>query len=152
MGFIFRGRTMGDKIVHEGIIEKIGNGCIKVRIMQTSACASCKVSGHCHVSESKEKNIDIYDVKDIHHFSIGESVLVTTSLHTGANAVIVAFVIPFVILVTTVFFSSAFTDQEPLMAMTGICSMIPYYTILYVMRNRLGQKFSFNIEKKQLNY
>ena len=37
---------MDDKIKHNGIVENIGQGIVKGRILQTSACAHCKVASH----------------------------------------------------------------------------------------------------------
>ena len=54
---------------------------------------------------------------------------------------------PFILLITVVFLVSRITDEEPLMAIAGICSLIPYYIILYLNRHRMQEKFSFTIEK-----
>ena len=50
---------MSQKICHSGIVERIDDGCVHVRIVQTSACAACKVAGYCNAAESKEKIIDV---------------------------------------------------------------------------------------------
>jgi uncharacterized membrane protein YsdA (DUF1294 family) len=55
--------------------------------------------------------------------------------------------IPFILMVTVVSLVSRLTDEEPLMALAGICSLIPYYIILYLNRHRMQEKFSFTIEK-----
>ena len=49
---------MSTKISHSGIVERIDGDCVQVRIVQTSACAACKVAGYCNAAESKEKVID----------------------------------------------------------------------------------------------
>ena len=46
---------MSNKIRHEGVIDSIDEGCVHVRILQTSACAACKVAGYCNAAEAKEK-------------------------------------------------------------------------------------------------
>ena len=51
---------MGQYITHQGRVESINEKHIKVRITQTSACASCEAKKLCNSSESKEKLIDIY--------------------------------------------------------------------------------------------
>jgi len=50
---------MNNKIRHSGIIDSIENSTVRVRILQTSACAACKVAAHCNASESKEKLVDV---------------------------------------------------------------------------------------------
>ena len=70
---------MDTKISHSGIVESISDGCVQVRILQTSACAACKVAGHCHASESKEKIVDVLNVHDTNRLKVGDSVTVCAS-------------------------------------------------------------------------
>jgi positive regulator of sigma E activity len=45
-------------IKHDGIVIAVnGDGTVRVRIVQTSACASCKAKAMCASAESKEKEI-----------------------------------------------------------------------------------------------
>ena len=62
---------MSANIKHCGIVDEITDGCIKVRIVQSSACASCKVASRCNASESKEKIVEVYD-EDTNMFSIAD--------------------------------------------------------------------------------
>ena len=50
---------MADIIKHQGIVENINSSHIKVRIVQTSACAACSAKGHCASADTKEKIIDV---------------------------------------------------------------------------------------------
>ncbi len=50
---------MSNKIKHSGVVEKIVGDCVRVRIVQTSACAACKVASHCNAAESKEKIVEV---------------------------------------------------------------------------------------------
>ncbi len=138
---------MSQKIIHSGTIETISGNDMRVRIVQASACASCKVAAQCHASEQKEKLVDVYHVRDIQQFAIGETVTLIASSQTGMNAVLVAFVIPFLIMVTAVFGCSKLTDSEPVMALSGILFLIPYYIVLFLYRDRLKERFAFQVEK-----
>ena len=51
-------------VKHNGIVEEVGARYVKVRIVQSSACASCKIANHCTTSEMKVKTIDVYGVDD----------------------------------------------------------------------------------------
>ena len=72
---------MTDIIKHRGIVENIEGSHVRVRIVQTSACSACSVKGHCNASESKEKLIDVFDMK-ASSYRIGEEVMIygTTSI------------------------------------------------------------------------
>ncbi|MQO97027.1 SoxR reducing system RseC family protein, partial [Prevotella copri] len=38
---------MNNKIKHSGIVESVEEGCVCIRIVQSSACSACKVAAHC---------------------------------------------------------------------------------------------------------
>ena len=138
---------MSSKISHSGIVESVEPDCLHVRILQTSACASCKAASHCHASESKEKIVSVYGVSESDGFSKGDQVTVWASMETGRNAVLLAFVLPFVLMVSVVFLMSRFTTEEPLMALSGVGILVPYYILLYMFRDRISNRFSFKVEK-----
>lgn len=142
---------MGNRIKHSGIIDKIDDDCIKVRIVQMSACSSCNAAHLCQASEKKEKIVDVYDFSSHTDYKVGDTVTVTASSQIGMNAVLVAFGVPFLILVSVVFIVSRITDEEPFMALAGICALIPYYILMYILRHRFREKFSFKIEKTDNN-
>lgn len=137
---------MSNRIKHSGVVDKIEDECVKVRIVQSSACSSCNAARLCNAAEKKEKIVDVYNVRPS-DYHVGDTVMVVASSRVGMNAVLLAFGIPFILLITVVFLVSRLTDEEPLMALAGICSLIPYYIILYLNRHRMQEKFSFTIEK-----
>lgn len=52
---------MTNIITHQGIVENISGSQVFVRIIQTSACSTCSVKGHCSSADSKEKVIEVTD-------------------------------------------------------------------------------------------
>ena len=66
---------MSNRIRHEGIIDSIDEGCVHVRILQTSACAACKVAGYCNAAEAKEKIVDVFQT-DASAMKVGDTVTV----------------------------------------------------------------------------
>ena len=136
---------MSNKIKHSGVIEKIMDDCIQVRIVQTSACAACKVAGYCNASESKEKLIDVYHA-DSHRLNVGDAVTVTASTEVAAHALLLGFGLPFVVMVTVLVVVLQTTGSEGRAALSGLLALVPYYAVLYLFRNRLRDKLSFSIE------
>jgi sigma-E factor negative regulatory protein RseC len=135
---------MSNKIKHSGIVEEIADGCMKVRIVQTSACAACKVASHCSASEKKEKIVDVYDFPSA--CKTGDTVTVVASSRVGMNAVLMGFGIPFLIMIFALYIASRFTSDEPLMALVSIVCLVPYYLLLYMFRDRIKEKFAFTVE------
>lgn len=139
---------MSNKIRHCGIIHSVNNDSLQVRILQTSACAGCKVAGHCSASESKEKMIDVFG--NFPESRVGQKVTIVASTQVGIRAVVLGFVLPFVIMVGVLLVLMRLTSSEPLSALLSVVSLIPYYMLLYVCRDRLREKLSFTIENNEI--
>ena len=137
---------MTNNISHTGIIEAIEGGMLKVRIVQTSACAACKVASHCSAAESKEKTVEVYAPKAAERHQVGDDVVVTMSGRNGRDAVIIAFVIPLVIMLVVMAGMKWLTGNDGLAALTGVLSLVPYYLAVFLLRGRLARKFAFDIE------
>ena len=138
---------MADIIKHRGIVEKIDGSHIVVRIVQTSACSACSAKGLCNASESKEKQIDVYEANP--SYQIGEEVMVCGTTSMGMRAVLLAFGVPLLILVLALGVSMKLTGEDALLS-SGIAllSVVPYYIAIYFCKNKLNRTFSFTIEKK----
>lgn len=135
---------MENKISHEGIITKIEDSNIEIKILSRSACASCNIKGACNMSEMQEKIITIPAPKD-KNLSIGQEVKISMGLRQANRAVIFAYVIPLIILVAMIFILSTLKIEEGLNALISIGTLIPYYMILFLFRNRLKRKFKYEI-------
>ena len=138
---------MADIIKHRGIVEKIDGSHIVVRIVQTSACSACSAKGLCNASESKEKQIDVYEANP--SYQIGEEVMVCGTTSMGMRAVLLAFGVPLLILVLALGVSMKLTGEDALLS-SGIAllSVVPYYIAIYFCKDKLNRTFSFTIEKK----
>ena len=139
---------MADIIKHRGIVEKVDGSHIVVRIVQTSACSSCSAKGLCNASESKEKQIDVYESNP--SYQVGEEVMVCGTTSMGMRAVLLAFGVPLLILVLALGVSMRLTGEDALLS-SGIAlvSVVPYYIGIYFCKDKLNRTFSFTIEKKQ---
>ena len=138
---------MADIIKHRGIVEKVDGTHITVRIVQTSACAACSAKGLCNASESKEKQIDVYEVNP--SYQIGEEVVLCGTTSMGMRAVLLAFGVPLLILMIALGVSMKMTDDNALFSsFIALLSVIPYYIVIYACKEKLNRAFSFTIEKK----
>ena len=138
---------MADIIKHRGIVEKIEGSHVVVRIVQTSACSACSAKGLCNASESKEKQIDVYEVNP--SYRIGEEVMLCGSTSMGMRAVLLAFGIPVLLLLAALFITMRVTDGDALLsAIVAMLAIIPYYFVIYLMKDKMNKTFSFVIEKQ----
>lgn len=137
---------MADKIRHKGIVDSIDGKCAKVRILQTSACSTCKVAGRCNASESKEKIVDVADISRHGPLAVGDEVVVSTSAAAVRRALMVGFGLPFVVMLAALLVTLGITADETLSAVAGMVSLAVYYLIIYIVRDRLGSGVTFEIE------
>ena len=138
---------MSQKISHSGVVERIEGDCIKVRIVQTSACAACKVASHCNAAESKVKVVDVFGC-DTTNYSTGQEVTVWASRDVANRALLLCFGVPFLLLVCVLLIALRLTANEGLAALCALGSLVPYYFALWLLRNRIQRGISFQIEEK----
>lgn len=138
-------KSMSNRIRHEGIIDSIDEGCVHVRILQTSACAACKVAGYCNAAEAKEKIVDVFQT-DASAMKVGDTVTVSTTGDVAAQALLWAFGFPFLLMIAVLVLVLWQTHDEGVAAICGLLSLVPYYGILFLLRHRMRRKMAFIIE------
>lgn len=137
---------MVTNIKHLGIVENINGSRLKVKIVQSSACSACSVKGHCSASETKEKIIDVYNKNNV-PCQVGERVMIVGTTSMGMKAVLLAFVLPFIVLLLALIISLKLTGgDEAVSAQVSLGTLVPYYLIIYICRNRLSRSFMFILE------
>ena len=142
---------MSDKINHSGVVETVDGEHLRVRILQTSACSACKVAGHCSAAESKEKIVDVVLGKGSVDYKVGDKVVVSTTHSAVGKALLVGFLLPFLVMVVALLVAIVVTSDELVSALVAIASLVPYYLIIYMLRDRLGRSVTFSIEKEIIN-
>ena len=136
---------MSTKISHSGVIEQIESDRVHVRIVQTSACAACKVAGYCNAAESKEKIIDVFCDTAAKNLHVGQQVTVTTSGTVAAKALLWGFGLPFILLVSVLAIVLLLTSSEGMAALCALAALVPYYFVLWLLRDRMRNELSFQI-------
>ena len=135
---------MANTIRHQGIVENIEGSHLQVRIVQTSACATCSIKGHCTSADTKEKLIDIVE-SGPHTYRQGDRVWVLGELSMGMQAVLLAFVIPLFLIIITLLVGMALFADELKAVFCVVPCLIAYYFALWCNKDWLRRKFSFSI-------
>lgn len=138
--------NMSESINHNGRIEKIEGDTIFVRIIQQSACSGCHAKGMCSASDQKEKVIEVNDPNS-DRFHINEEVTLCGQSSLGLQAVLLAFVLPLIIVVAAIVAGNYLQWDETTSGLTGLLLLVPYYSILYFLREKLKRKFIFTLKK-----
>lgn len=134
----------GETICHPGIIEEVGDQMVYVKILSASACASCQAKGACYLAESAEKIIEVKKVPQM-EYTPGKSVEVIMTRATGTKAVILAYLIPLVLVVLSLFILIYSGIDEGISALIALLILVPYYFVLYLIRDKLRRDFEFSV-------
>lgn len=135
-----------EQIKHNGIVTQILGNNVQVQIVTQSACASCHVKGSCTVSEVEEKIIDTY-VENPESYKNGDRVEVAFAQSLGIRALMLGYLLPFLLMFAVLIVSLNFTSNELFGGLVSIASLVPYYLILYLLRHKHKQQFVFLVEK-----
>lgn len=139
-------KDMAQEIRHDGIVDSIDGSHIRVRIVQTSACAGCKIAGHCSASEMKEKMVDV--VASPVGLSVGQPVVVSTSGIVARRALLLGFALPLLLMLAVLFGMLMGGYGEERSGLAALCSLIPYYVVLWLFRQSVARNVSFGIEAR----
>lgn len=137
---------MNNKIKHTGIVDHVEDGCVVVRIMQSSACSACKVAAHCNASETKEKMVEVFNAGAA-QYTKGDVVTVVADATVGFRASFYGYLLPLVLMVVTLVVVMKASGSEGAAALASIGVLIPYYIMLYIFRNKLRNRLRFAIER-----
>lgn len=137
---------MSQSIEHSGIVEQIDGEQIKVLIMQQSACSECHAKSLCSVADKKEKIIEV--ISSDPTLKVGDRVIIYGESSIGLQAVLLAFIIPFVLIFLALLIFQHFIENELMAGILSILVLVPYYLILFLSNKRLKNKFQFKIKKQ----
>ena len=134
---------MASIIKHEGEVVSVNGNMARVRIMQAGSCSACQAKAMCASAEAKVKELDAVMMEPV---AVGDSVVVEVSQSMGWIAVVLAYVIPFILLLAGVAILGRFRDE----AAAGTLSILIvglWYLVLKLMNSKINKHFSFTVRK-----
>ena len=138
---------------HSGVISKISNSAITVSLEGNINCESCNAKAACGISESNSKEIEI-EIKSppseragtFQSFKLNEGVDVVMQTELGLKAVFWAYVFPFILMIVVLVVSSNLF-KEWIAGLLSLFVLIPYYFMLFVLKNSFRKAFKVSILK-----
>lgn len=131
-------------ITHTGTIKSIDKQHIKVSIEVMAGCSGCQVKGSCNLSDREEKEVEIECNPAL--YRPGQLVEVTMKESLGFRALFLGYLLPFVILIATMFIASLVTANEGTIGLLAVGSLVPYYFLLYLFKNQIRKRFSYMVK------
>ncbi len=101
--------------------------------------------GMCSVSDMEDKEILVPDSGG--GFRKGDLVEVMMKSSLGTKAVLIGYVYPFLILLTVLLILTGSGVTELKAGILSLGTLVPYYFVVYLFRDKLARTFSFSIRK-----
>ena len=138
------GILMAEQIRHEGVVLSIKGDMAQVQIVQSSACSACVARKTCLSAEQQEKRMDALMLEPL---QVGDRVEVLLTERLGWKAVLLAYIMPFVVMMIVIALLGLWSSNEVLVGTLSLVAVAIYYIILSFFRNRLQKQFSFTAQK-----
>jgi sigma-E factor negative regulatory protein RseC len=136
---------MEEMIRHTGVVTGVNGDLAHVVITQTDACSACKAKSMCMSSESREKEMDALMLEPLQP---GDRVEVEVREHLAWKAVLLAYIMPFVVMIGVIAVLTMTTPwPEEVVGTLSLCCIALYYIGLSVFKHRLQKQFTFTARK-----
>ena len=133
-----------ETISHEGIVTKITDDELEIKILAQSACAACHAKSACSMSEQTEKILTVPRPEG-QEFQLLQKVNVRMAVGQGNKAAVLAYLIPIILLLAVLFVCLGLGLDDGPSALIAIAALIPYYIMLYLQRDKLKKRFEYFI-------
>jgi len=138
---------MEEKVCKEGIVKKAEAGKVWVEIVVSSACGGCVAKNMCNISEKKNEIIEAENITG-EEFVVGEKVQIQIQERKAHQAVVLGYLLPFIVLIVGLFVCYALTHIEWLSALVAFGLTAIYYLILKMFDKHLARQFTLYVSKK----
>jgi len=119
------------------------NGTAEVEILVSGSCSGCQAKSVCSAGKSDTKVITAKSDVPLHP---GDRVTVEMPLSQGFNALLIGYIIPFVVLIAVFIAASAAGAGELVSALLSFAAIGCWYLAVWLLRGRIGEKFEFKIK------
>ena len=107
-----------------------------------SACAACHAKSLCGVSDSKDKIVKAVNVSDA-HFEVGEKVNVEMRQSLAMKAIVICYLLPFIVLLTTFCVMSYFCRNELVNVLVTFAAVAAYFFFIWLFNHKIERNVTF---------
>jgi sigma-E factor negative regulatory protein RseC len=138
--------SQNNHVCSQAIIKEVGDNYVVAEIVIESTCAACHAKAACGVSERKQEKIKVA-VENPTIYKVGEFVSVEMKQSLGFKAVLIAYLIPFIVLVLGLFVTYGISKNEILSIFIAFGSIAIYYVVISKLKDKFEKEFVFSIKK-----
>ena len=143
-------QNRNEVVSHEGIVQSIDGDKVTIRMTVASACAGCHARHLCSSLDSRDK---LVEAENLYHLplEVGEKVTVTLQEKLAMKAVILCFLIPFLLVFVLFILLNSLTKNELVASLVSLGSIAAYYYIVWLFRSKIARDYSFVVTKNNLS-
>ena len=132
-------------IEHPATITSVDRATITVEIETKTACAACHQKDSCGIFDCSSRRLQIHSPNS-ERYQPGQTVMVVIAENRGWIAVFFAYILPLLLVLSTLVITLIFTASETSAAIYSLAVLIPYYLVLMLFRRSFARRFSFKIK------
>lgn len=117
-----------------------------VEFTQQSACATCHAKGMCSLTDESVKILSL-PADPWNKYEVGEEVMVEMRQSLGLKAVWLCYLVPLLVFMVVMFTLSKFGLGDLAVGLSSVASVVLYYLILYIIRDRISDEYVFVLKK-----
>lgn len=142
--------TMENNVQHEGVVQSVDGLNVTVKMTVSSACAGCHAKGICGAADSRDKVVVAQNINGA-NFEVGENVTVQLRQTLAMKAVIICYLVPFVVLFVSFCLMYLVCDMEWVNVLVALSLTALYYIILWFFRKKIEKNVTFVVNKTLQN-
>lgn len=112
------------------------------------ACASCSAKAVCGNGDSEQRTVNVTRRKG-DDYKIGDRVTLRMRKQTGYRAVLLAYVLPFLVLMITLFGLNYAGVNEIATGLVSLGALFLYFGIIMLLRKKIEANIDFQITKPE---
>ena len=120
-----------------------GDGTAEVEILVSDSCSGCQAKSVCSAGKTETK---VIIAKCDTPLFPGDIVTVEMPLSQGFQALLIGYVVPFIVLITTFIIASFTGTGELASALLSFAAIGIYYLAVWLFRGRINEKYEFTIK------
>ena len=115
-----------DHITHQGFVTDIRQNEAHITLVEAKACGGCHMRDFCSEATDDDKHICVPS-DDLH---VGDQVRIAITPHAGLRATFWAYVMPFLLMLSTLVVCKWLTLSDQLSALFALAILVPYFLSL----------------------
>ncbi len=133
---------MTESICKEGIVRAVNGDNIEVEITVSSACSECHAKSICIPTDRRRETVTAQNLHG-ERLEPGDKVLIMLEGAAGNRAVVLAYVLPFIVLMAALFGTYAITRSELAGVIASVACVVLYYIVLKTQHKKIDRNIRF---------